>query len=108
MTRFTDAANQARNQRRRREAKPPLEKFYPPSEKCAGHNLKLLDIVQKFWAPLRKLFTPPGVPSWLRACCELLFQSGIDNFGYVKQNVLNCGLQIHMEIEYASCKYNYY
>jgi len=26
-----------------------------------------MDIVQKIWAPLRKLFAPPGVPSWLRA-----------------------------------------
>jgi len=25
-----------------------------------------LDAVQKIWAPHRKLFTPPGVPSWLR------------------------------------------
>jgi len=33
--------------------------------------LKLLDIVQKIWAPLRKLFAPPGVPSWLRACLTL-------------------------------------
>jgi len=26
-----------------------------------------MDIVKKIWAPLRKLFAPPGVPSWLRA-----------------------------------------
>jgi len=25
-----------------------------------------LDIDQKIWAPLGKLFAPPGVPSWLR------------------------------------------
>jgi len=25
-------------------------------EKCVGHNLKLLDIVQNIWALLRKLF----------------------------------------------------
>ena len=48
-------------------AKPPLEHFSPPLEKCVGYSLKLLDIVQKIWAPLRKLFAPPGVPSWLRA-----------------------------------------
>jgi len=29
--------------------------------------LKILDIVQKIWAPFRKLFAPPGVPSCLRA-----------------------------------------
>jgi len=38
----------------------------PPVEKCVGHNLKIWDIVQKFWAPLGKLFAPPGVPSWSR------------------------------------------
>jgi len=26
-----------------------------------------MDIVWKIWAPRRKLFAPPGVPSWLRA-----------------------------------------
>jgi len=39
-----------------------------PLEKCVGHNLKLLDTIQKIWPPLRKLFAPPGIPSWLRAC----------------------------------------
>ena len=33
-------------------AKPPLKIFPPPLEKCIGHRLKLLDIVQKIWAPL--------------------------------------------------------
>jgi len=28
-----------------------------------------LDTVQKIWAPHRKVFAPPGVPSWLRAWC---------------------------------------
>jgi len=28
-----------------------------------GHGLKI-------WAPLRKLFAPPGVPSWLRALAK--------------------------------------
>jgi len=47
----------------------PLDKlFRPPLEICVGHSLKLLDIVQKFCAPLRKLFAPPGVLSWLWAC----------------------------------------
>ena len=35
-------------------------KFFAPLEKCVGHSLKI-------WAPLRKHFAPPGVPSWLRA-----------------------------------------
>jgi len=39
--------------------------------------LKLSDIVQKVWAPLRKLFAPPAVLSWLRACTKRVFE----NFG---------------------------
>ena len=35
-------------------------KFYTPLEKCVDYSLKI-------WAPFRKLFTPFGVPSWLRA-----------------------------------------
>jgi len=31
----------------------------------------VLDIVQKMWAPLGKLFAFPGVPSWLRAWIAL-------------------------------------
>jgi len=27
-----------------------------------------LNTVTKIWAPLRKLFALPGIPSWLRAC----------------------------------------
>ena len=52
-----------------RGAKALLENYppRPPLEKCVGHRLKLFNIVQKNWAPLRKLFTPPGVPSWLQA-----------------------------------------
>jgi len=45
----------------------PLENFSSPLEKRVGQNLKLLDIVQKNLAPLRKLFAPLGVPSWLGA-----------------------------------------
>jgi len=44
----------------------PLENFSRPLEKCVGHYSKLLDIVQKIWAPLRNVFAPPGVISWLR------------------------------------------
>jgi len=56
------STNQARNQG---GAKPPLEIFSSPLEKCLGLNLKLLDIIQKIWVPLRKLFAFLGVPSWL-------------------------------------------
>jgi len=42
--------------------------MFAPLENSVGHTLKLLDIVQKIWAPLGELFAPPGVPSWLRAC----------------------------------------
>jgi len=34
----------------------PLESFSPPLEKFVGYILKLLDIVEKIWAPLGKLF----------------------------------------------------
>jgi len=44
--------------------KPPLENFTFLLEKRVGENLKLLDIVQKFLAPLRKLLVPLGVLSW--------------------------------------------
>jgi len=47
--------------------------MFAPLEKFVGYILKLLDIVQKFWAPLRKLVAAPGVPSWLRAC--ILFRT---------------------------------
>jgi len=32
--------------------------MFAPLEKSVGHRLKLLDIVQKSWASLRKLFAP--------------------------------------------------
>ena len=64
--------DQARNQEERWGRNPP-EKFSPPLEKCVGRSLKLLDTVQKIWAPLRKLFATSGVPSWLRACMRLRF-----------------------------------
>jgi len=57
---------QARNQGEQ-EGRTPPRKIFAPLEKCIGHRLKLLDIVQKIWAPLRDLFAPPVVSSWLRA-----------------------------------------
>jgi len=53
-----------------RWAKTHLEHFLSSLEKCVGHSLKLLDTGQKIWAPLRKHFSPPGVPSWLQAWIE--------------------------------------
>jgi len=67
---FSDSRNPNRvpKQARNQGGEALLENFLRPLEKCVGHSLKLLEIVQKFWAPLRKLFAPPVVPSWLRAC----------------------------------------
>jgi len=42
-------------------AKPPLEKFSLPLEKCVGHSLKMLDIVQKF-GPSQKTLRPSWCP----------------------------------------------
>jgi len=60
---------QARNQ----GGEAPLETFCP-LEKCVGHSLKLFDTVQKIRAPLKKLFVPPSVPSWLRAWSAVWFK----------------------------------
>jgi len=46
----------------------PARNFFASLEKCVGYSVKILDIVNNIWSPLRKLFAPPGVPSWLRAC----------------------------------------
>jgi len=42
----------------------PPANFFDPLEKCDGNSLKLSDIAQKIWIPLRKLFAPPGVQRW--------------------------------------------
>ena len=45
--------------------------FILPDTSCAWEfSRKILGIVQKIWAPLGKLFAPPGVPSWLLARME--------------------------------------
>ena len=44
--------------------KGALKFFSPPLVKSVGHSLKIR-------APLRKLFAPPGVPSWLRVCASV-------------------------------------
>jgi len=62
-------SSQARNQGSA-VAKLPY-KHFRPLKKCDGNSLKLLDIAQKMWAPLRKRFAPPGVLSWLRAWFKL-------------------------------------
>jgi len=57
-----------------RGGESPLEKF-STLEKCVGHSVKLFNIFKKIWAPLGKLFAPPGVPSWLRAWRWCSFRS---------------------------------
>jgi len=44
-----------------RGEKSPFKFFRPSMEKCVGRCLNIFDIVQKIWAPLEKLFAPPGV-----------------------------------------------
>jgi len=40
----------------------PLQTFSPrPWKKCVEHSWKVLDIIQKIWALLRKHFATPGV-----------------------------------------------
>jgi len=46
--------------------------LFAPLEKCVEDSLKILDIVWKIWAPLRKVFAPPGVPIWLQACIHII------------------------------------
>ena len=46
-------------QTRNQGPKPPRNFFAPLLEKCVGHSLKLLDTVQKIWAPQKQL-----CPSW--------------------------------------------
>ena len=71
-----------------RGAKPPLEKFSPHLEKCVGHNLKILDIVQKIWVSIGKLFVPPGVPSWLGALFNTWPENKLTLFGGKSNSVL--------------------
>ena len=73
------------------EAAPhwPPRKFFAPLEKCVGHNSKILDIVQKIWVPLRKLFAPPGVPSWLRACFEVALHKAAERNTAARKNLIN-------------------
>jgi len=51
--------------------KPPLENFSPPPGKMYWTSCKLIGYSSKIWAPLRKSFASPGVPSWLRACSQV-------------------------------------
>jgi len=59
----TNTNEQARNQRGCKGGEVPLGNFSYPLKKCVVHNLKILDTVQNIWAPLGKLFAPPGVLS---------------------------------------------
>jgi len=62
--------------------------MFAPLENSVGHTLKLLDIVQKIWAPLGELFAPPGVPSWLRACPAFYGQQTASKYNII-QNARN-------------------
>jgi len=51
------SGNRVHEQARNQGGRSPLEKFLPSLEKCAGHNLKLLDTVQKL-GPLSEHSSP--------------------------------------------------
>jgi len=55
-----------------------------PLEKCVGYSLKISDIVQKIWDPLRKLFAPPGAPSWLRAWWNIYVQFWVTSNSFIQ------------------------
>jgi len=48
-------------------AKPPLENVLPPLEKCFGQSSNLLDIMQRFWAPLT--LRPHWCPKLVAGLC---------------------------------------
>ena len=64
----------------------PLRKIFAPLAKCAGQNLELLDTVQKIWSTLRKLFSPPGIPSRLRAYHLLCLPQWFKGCRYLQQS----------------------
>jgi len=41
---------------------PPTIKMFAPMEECVGHSFKILDVIQKIWAPHGKLFAPSWSP----------------------------------------------
>jgi len=79
-----NAKQQTRNQGGAGGAKPLQENFLPPLEKCVGYSLKLLDIVQKIWAPLKKNWGPSQKtlrPSWCPKPVTGLLSSKFATFG---------------------------
>jgi len=73
-------ARQARNQEGAGgDEAPPLEIFLPPVEKCVGSSLKTLNKVQKIWAPLGKLFAPPGGPKLVTSLLQGLYSQHDSN-----------------------------
>ena len=74
--------------RGRKEANPSGNFFAPPLDKYVAHNLKVLGIVLKILTTVRKLSSPPGVPSCLGACLHdrnresLVRQCSITNFTF--------------------------
>jgi len=80
----------------RKGGKKPLNLFSPPLEKCVGNSLKIS-------APLRKLFGPSSVSSWLRACLGVKvccrFNAVSTNISHktYKSTILLFILQNHLE-----------
>ena len=75
---------QARNQGAQEGASPALEKFSPPPGKMCWTWFKTIGHSSKIWTPLRKLFTPPGVPRWLRACLLVASMPGKHRNAFLK------------------------
>ena len=73
----------------------PLDNFSPPWKNVLDINLKILDIVQKIWTPLGKLFAPPGVPGWLRACLYI-----------TKNQKFSCVLYAHSQFLRSSARFD--
>ena len=97
----------ARNQGGAGGLKPPSKIRRHPG-KCVGHGLKLLDIVQKIWAHLRKLSAPPSVPSWLRFCVQGLLLYCCCHKKETKNHVNYSRLKLQLSFPFGSLPANPY
>ena len=64
-------------------AKPPIEIFSPPLEKCFGHRLKLLDIVKKF-GPILENSSPSWCPKLVTGLLPIELESCSNPIKYGK------------------------